>query len=135
MPYFTPDEKVGYPYSKKQLNDGLKLIQSFAEQVCQKDLAQWLEHSNTRGQPDTKSVLLDGCWRTYSTSLRKEGFNITVLLEQDVATIKSLSVKEILRYTVPIPAPNYHSWDKYKFYPIAPSKIWGYSSELGARAN
>lgn len=129
---FYPDEKVGYPYSEKQLDDGLRLIQTFTGEVCQRELAQWLEDSDTRGQPDTKSVLLDGKWRTYPTSSRKEGFKITVLLEQDLATIKSLPAKEIPRYTVPILAKNYHSWDKYKFYPIAPIEIWNYSSELGA---
>lgn len=137
---FYPDHlfnrvKKPCPYSEQQLNDGLRLIQTFAEEVCQRELAQWLEDSDTRGQPDTKSVLLDGSWRTYPTSLRKEGFNITVLLEQDLATIKFLPAREIPRYTVPIPAKNYHSWDKYKFYPIAPTKIWNYSSELGAKAN
>lgn len=129
---FYPDEKVGYPYSEKQLNDGLKLIQSFTGEVCQRELAQWLEDSDTRGQPDTKSVLLDESWRTYPTSLRTEGFNITVLLEQDFAKIKSLPAKEIPRFTVPIPARDCQKWEKYKFYPIAPTKIWGYSSELGA---
>ena len=129
---FYPDDKVGYPYSEKQLNDGLKLIESFTGEVCQRDLAQWLKDSDPRGQPETSSVLLDGGWRTYLTSLRQEGFNVTVLLERDLATIKSLPVKQIPRYTVPIPAKKYHSWDKYKFYPIAPTEIWGYSSELGA---
>ncbi|WP_144873079.1 CRISPR-associated helicase Cas3', partial [Hyella patelloides] len=132
---FYPDEKVGYPYSEKQLNDGLKLIESFKGENGQRDLAQWLEDSDTRSQPDTQSVLLDGAWRTYPTSLRKEGFNITVLLEQDLATIKLLPAKEIPRYTVPIPAKNYHSWDKYKFYLIAPTEIWSYSPELGAKTN
>ena len=128
-----PDEKISYPYSEKQLDDGLRLIQSMTSEVCQRELAQWLEDLDTRGQPDTKSVLLDGGWRTYPTSLRKEGFNITVLLEQDLATIKSSFAKEIARYTVPIPAKNYYSWDKYKFYPIAPTEIWSYSSEFGAK--
>jgi CRISPR-associated endonuclease/helicase Cas3 len=130
---FYPDNKVDYPYSQKELDDGLKLIQSFTGEVCQRDLAQWLENSDKRGQPDTKSVLLDGSWRTYPTSLRKEGFNITVLLEQDLKTIKSLPAREIPRYTVPIPAKNTQKWDKYKFYPIAPTEIWGYSPELGAK--
>jgi CRISPR-associated endonuclease/helicase Cas3 len=94
------------PYSEEQLDSGLKLIESFTEEVCQRDLAQWLEDSEERGQPDLKSVLLDGGWRTYPTSLRKEGFNITVLLEQDLQTIKSLPAKQIPRYTVPIPARN-----------------------------
>ena len=130
---FYPDEKVGYPYSKELLDAGLKLIQSMTSEVCQRELAQWLEDSNARGEPDIKSVLLDGSWRTYSTSLRKEGFNITVLLEQDIATIKSLPAKEISRYTVPIPAKNYQKWDKHKFYPITPTEIWSYSPELGAK--
>ena len=132
---FYPDEKVGYPYSEKQLHDGLKLIQTFTGEVCQRELAQWLEDSDTRGQPDTNSILLDGSWRTYPTSLRKEGFNITVLLEQDLANIKSLPAKEIPRYTVPIPAakkdiPKFKP--PYKFYPVAPTEIWSYTSELGA---
>jgi CRISPR-associated endonuclease/helicase Cas3 len=130
---FYPDDKVGYPYSQKELDDGLRLIQSFTGEVCQRDLAQWLENSDKRGQPDTKSVLLDGNWRTYPTSLRKEGFNITVLLEQNLKTIKSLPAREIPRYTVPIPAKNTQKWDKYKFYPIAPTEIWDYSPELGAK--
>jgi CRISPR-associated endonuclease/helicase Cas3 len=129
---FYPDDKVGFPYSKEELENGLRLIQSFEDEVCQRDLAQWLEDSDTFGQPDTKSVLLDGNWRTYPTSLRKEGFNITVLLEQDLATIKSLPAKEIPRYTVPIPAKNYQKWQKHKFYRIAPTEIWSYSPELGA---
>ncbi|AFZ36228.1 CRISPR-associated helicase, Cas3 family [Stanieria cyanosphaera PCC 7437] len=129
---FYPDDKVGFPYSKEELENGLRLIQSFEDEVCQRDLAQWLEDSDTFGQPDTKSVLLDGNWRTYPTSLGKEGFNITVLLEQDLATIKSLPAKEIPRYTIPIPAKNYQKWQKHKFYPIAPTEIWSYSPELGA---
>jgi CRISPR-associated endonuclease/helicase Cas3 len=130
---FYPDGKVGYPYSEKQLDDGLRLIQSFTGEVCQRDLAQWLEDSDERGKPEKDSVLLDGSWRTYPGILRKEGSNITVLLEQDLATIKSLPAKEIPRYTIPIPAKNHQKWQKHKFYPIAPTEIWSYSSELGAK--
>ena len=129
---FYPDPNIGFPYEKEQLEAGLRLIQSFKGKVSQSDLAQWLENINERGEPETDSVLLDGRWRTYPTSLRKEGFNITVLLEQDIETIKSLPAREIPRYTVPIPAKNYEKWDKYKFYPIAPTEIWSYTSELGA---
>jgi CRISPR-associated endonuclease/helicase Cas3 len=129
---FYPDDKVGYPYSQKELDDGLRLIESFSGEVCQADLAQWLESSDERGKPDTKSVLLDGEWRTYSTSLREAGFNVTVLLEQDLKKIKSLPAKEIPRFTVPIPAKNIQKWQRHKFYPIAPQEIWSYSPELGA---
>jgi CRISPR-associated endonuclease/helicase Cas3 len=129
---FYPDDKVGYPYSQKELDDGLRLIESFTGEVCQGDLAQWLESSDERGKPDRKSVLLDGEWRTYSTSLREAGFNVTVLLEQDLKTIKSLPAKDIPRYTIPIPAKNIQKWQRHKFHPIAPEDIWGYSPELGA---
>ncbi|MDM3846001.1 MAG: CRISPR-associated helicase Cas3' [Aphanizomenon gracile PMC638.10] len=129
---FYPDEKVGYPYSQKELEDGLRLIQSFTGEVCQRDLSQWLESSDEKGTPDKKSALLDGEWRTYPTSLRQAGFNVTVLLEQDLKTIKSLPSKDIPRYTIPIPAKNIKNWEKHKFYPIAPRDRWSYSPELGA---
>ncbi|WPF87557.1 CRISPR-associated helicase Cas3' [Cyanobacterium aponinum AL20118] len=128
---FYPDEKVGFPYSQKQLEEGKKLIKSFSKEVTQAELAQWLESLEDTRKPETDSVLLDGEWRTYPTSLRKEGFNITVLLEQDLAKIKSIPSKELPRYTVPIPARDTHKWQRHKFYPIAPSNLWGYTSELG----
>ncbi|OKH24701.1 CRISPR-associated helicase/endonuclease Cas3 [Chroogloeocystis siderophila] len=129
---FYDDEKIDYPYSQKELDDGLRLIQSFTGEVCQGDLARWLESSEQKGKSDPQSVLLDGHWRTYSTSLREAGFNVTALLEQDLNKVKSLPAKEIPRYTVPIPAKNTHKWERYKFYPVAPKKQWSYSAELGA---
>ncbi|MEA5536917.1 CRISPR-associated helicase Cas3' [Crocosphaera sp. XPORK-15E] len=131
---FYPDEKVSYPYSQEELENGLNLIKSFTDEVCQADLAQWLEQSGEKGKPDKESVLLDKSWQTYPTFLREAGFNVTVLLEQDLKTIKSLRSKEIPRYTVPIPADSkkVKDWDKYKFYPVAPNNQWAYSSELGA---
>lgn len=129
---FYPDDKVGFPYSQKQLDEGKKLIDSFSTEVNQADLAQWLENLEDNRQPETDSVLLDGEWRTYPTSLREAGFNITVLLEKDFAKIKSIPAKELPRYTIPILAKNTQTWQRYKFYPIAPSNLWAYSSELGA---
>lgn len=129
---FYPDDKVGYPYTKQELDNGWKLIQTFTGEVCQEDLAKWLESLDEQGLPDKESVLLDKGWRTYSTSIREAGFNVTVLLEQDLETVKSLPAKDISRYTVPIPARNTQQWSKYKFYPIAPKELWSYSTELGA---
>ncbi|ACB50544.1 hypothetical protein cce_1194 [Crocosphaera subtropica ATCC 51142] len=131
---FYGDDKVGYPYSQQNLENGLSLIKSLRSEVCQADLAQWLESSDQEGKPDKQSVLLDKSWQTYPTSLREAGFNVTVLLEQDLTTIKSLPSKEIPRFTVPIPADPkaIKQWDKHKFYPIAPNNQWTYSSELGA---
>ncbi|ELR97558.1 CRISPR-associated helicase/endonuclease Cas3 [Gloeocapsa sp. PCC 73106] len=130
---FYTDEKTGFPYSQEQLEQGLKLIQSFTGEVCQADLAQWLESVAKKGNPDTGSVLLDQSWRTYPASLREAGFTVTVLLEQDLRTVKYLSSKELPRYTVPIIAniKEVKTWKKHKFYPIAPSDRWNYSPDLG----
>jgi len=129
---FYPDEKVGFPYSQEKLTDGLKLVDSFTGEISQGELAQWLEKSEQLGEPQKQSVLLDGSWRTYSAALRKEGFNVTVLLEQDLPRIKFLPSKELPRHTIPIPAKDIKNWSKHKFYPIAPRDIWQYSSEMGA---
>lgn len=130
---FYPDGKPGYPYSRQDLDDGLALVNSLIDRpVCQSDLAQWLENSGSTGQPQLCSVLLDGEWRTYSTSLREEGHNVTALLEKDLAQIRQLPAKELPRYTIPLPNQGASSWPKHKFYPLAPRDLWGYSFELGA---
>ena len=134
---FYPDEKVGYPYSKEDLEGGKALVQTFTGEVNQADLAKRLEEleKNETPQPHSDSgslVLLDGAWRTYSASLREGGFNVTAVLEKDVAVIKRLPNRELPRYTVPLPGKDTNRWEKYKFYPIAPTKQWSYSSELGA---
>lgn len=129
---FYPDEKVGYPYGKELLAAGLALIESFPTDVSQAELAQWLEQSDTSGEPEKNCVLLDGKWRTYSTSLRQAGYTTTVLLEQDLEQVKSLPKRELPAYTVPILAKGCNQWERYKFYPVAPKDIWGYSEEKGA---
>jgi len=127
-----PDEKKGYPYSEKDLQNGLDLIQTFPGEVNQADLAAWLEETESRSLPECKTVLLDGGWRTYPASLREEGYGVTALLEKDLDVVQRLPVKEFPSYTVPLPAKGSQKWERYKFYPIAPSSQWGYSQELGA---
>jgi CRISPR-associated endonuclease/helicase Cas3 len=132
---FYPDEKAGFPYSKAVLADGLKMIQNFTEEVSQAQLAQWLEEFTPEPKhqsEDLDLVWLDGRWKTYPASLRKGGYNVTALLQQDFEQIKSLPTKEISKYTLPIPNKGSQHWEKYKFYPVAPSEIWAYSEELGA---
>ena len=132
---FYPDTKTGYPYKTNLLDDGLNMIENFTGEVSQADLAQWLETSTP--EPNDCEVIdvvwLDGHWRTYPKPLRKAGHNVTALLEQDLPMIKTLSAKEIPTFTVPIPAKDRKSEEKYKFYPVAPSEIWFYSKELGAK--
>lgn len=131
---FYPDEKVGFPYNQDQLDMGAALLQSFTGEVCQADLASWLEKTALQGKPDRDSVWLDGEWRTYPTSLREAGYTTTVLLEQDVKTIEKLPAKLLPRYTVPlvVSAKQTKGWKKCRRYPVAPADTWGYSSDIGA---
>ncbi|MBD2019223.1 CRISPR-associated helicase Cas3' [Leptolyngbya sp. FACHB-36] len=130
---FYPDEKVGFPYSQDELDAGAALVQSFGGEVCQVDLAQWLEKAAVRGKPDLDSVWLDGEWRTYPASLREAGYTTTVLLEQDVKTVEKLSAKRLPRYTVPLVVSSKQTkgWEKCRRYPVAPADAWGYSSDMG----
>ncbi|NCJ06222.1 CRISPR-associated helicase Cas3' [Synechococcales cyanobacterium C] len=131
---FYPDGKVGFPYKQEELDSGLALIQSFSGEVCQADLAQWLEQAAAQGEPDMGSVWLDGEWRTYPASLREAGYTTTVLLEQDTPTVEKLPAKLIPRYTVPLVVSHKRTkgWKKCRRYPVAPVESWGYSSEIGA---
>lgn len=131
---FYPDEKVGFPYSQDELDAGTALIQSFGGEVCQADLAQWLEKAAVQGKPDRDSVWLDGEWRTYPTSLREAGYTITVLMEQDVKMVENLPAKLLPRYTVPLVVSSKQTkgWKKCRRYPVAPAEAWGYSKDIGA---
>ncbi|MEB3225797.1 MAG: CRISPR-associated helicase Cas3' [Synechococcus sp.] len=132
---FYPDEKQGFPYDAAILDSGLGMLQTFTGEVSQADLAQWLEKFTpepNQEDEDFNLVWLDGNWKTYPTSLREAGHNVTALLETDIPMIKKLSPKEIPKYTLPIPNRGSQRWEKYKFFPIAPSNIWGYSEEKGA---
>ncbi|BAY15030.1 hypothetical protein NIES21_08160 [Anabaenopsis circularis NIES-21] len=131
---FYPDEKVGFPYSQDELDAGAALIQSFSGEVCQADLALWLEKAAVQGEPDQDSVWLDGEWRTYPASLREAGYTITVLLEQDLKTVEKLPAKLLPRYTVPliVNSKQTKGWKKCRRYPLAPTEFWGYSSDIGA---
>jgi CRISPR-associated endonuclease/helicase Cas3 len=131
---FYPDEKVGFPYGQDELDMGAALLQSFGAEVCQADLALWLEQAAVQGKPDRDSVWLDGEWRTYPASLREAGYTTTVLLEQDVKTIEKLPAKLLPRYTVPLVVSGKQTkgWKTCRRYPVAPADTWGYSSDIGA---
>ncbi len=133
---FYPDGEPGYPYDPTtDLAEGLRLIQSFTGEVNQAQLAEWLEKSDLGGKPNQDSVLLDGKWRTYPTSLREAGYTTTVLLEQDLNMIKSQSASLIPRSTVPliVKKQKLDKWERYKYYPIAPTAEWIYSQEIGVQ--
>jgi CRISPR-associated endonuclease/helicase Cas3 len=134
--HFYPDGVPGYPYDPEiDLARGLTMIQSFTGEVNQAELAAWLEQSDDQGKPDKSSIWLDGKWRTYPGSVREEGYTTTVLLEQDLPEIKSLSGKMLPRFTVPLIVNRHKAskWERYKYYPIAPTHQWLYSKEIGAQ--
>ena len=134
--WFYPDDKEGFPYSAATLAQGKAMLESFKNDVNQAQLAQWLEAftpESTAIEDDLDLVWLDGYWRSYPASLRQAGHNITVLLEQDLPTIKTLPAKDIPKYTIPIPMNKWKPKEKYKFYPVAPSDIWSYTKEIGAK--
>ncbi|MEB3190867.1 MAG: CRISPR-associated helicase Cas3' [Snowella sp.] len=134
--WFYPDDKEGFPYSAATLAKGKAMLESFKNDVNQAQLAQWLEAftpESTAIEDDLDLVLLDGYWRSYPASLRQASHNITVLLEQDLPMIKDLPAKDIPKYTVPIPMNKWKPKEKYKFYPVAPSDIWSYTKEIGAK--
>ncbi|MEL6138452.1 MAG: CRISPR-associated helicase Cas3' [Cyanobacteria bacterium J06626_23] len=132
--FFYPDGKPGYPYPQEDLDNGLAVVQRFAGDVSQAQLAACLEGVDNRASPDRESVLLDEGWRTYPASLRQAGHNVTAILEADLETVKGLPNKELPKYTVPLPNQKLKQWDvgRHKFYPVAASEWWGYSKEEGA---
>jgi len=132
---FYPDEKR-FPYDQDQRDRALAMIQTFEGDVCQADLAGWLEQNATEIQPKQDSVLLDGKWRTYPTSLREGGVTITSLLEEDIKKIKKLPSSQLKLYTVPLLADpkKVKEWERYKNYPVAPTEQWEYCPQRGAFA-
>ena len=131
---FYPDEKVGYPYGKAQLDRGKTLIESFSGEVNQAELAAWLEQSSEQGQPKTKMVLLDGKWRTYPAALREAGYTVTALLEVDKPNWAQAKTSDLARYAVPLTAKKTAHWERHKKgYPIAPEKEWRYCRNIGAQ--
>jgi CRISPR-associated endonuclease/helicase Cas3 len=131
---FYPDEKTGFPYTAEQLTLGRRLVQSFTAEVCQADLAAWLEQTTEVQQAELESVWLDGEWRTYSASLRQPGHTTTVILEEDLPMVKQISAKQRPKYMVPIVVAGRSSasWQRWQQYPIAPANEWAYSAEIGA---
>jgi len=130
------EDKKKHPYSKEQRDRGLAMVRAFTDEVNQVQLADWLERDEVPVKPKTESVLLDGQWRTYSTSLREGGVTATCLLTQDEPHFKHLSRSELSLYTVPlvVDPKQVSQWERYKNYPIAPSDQWGYCPKKGAYA-
>jgi CRISPR-associated endonuclease/helicase Cas3 len=130
--FYPPKDR--YPYEDDQLKQGEHLIQEHPGEVNQAQLAVWLERSGVRGKPKSKTVLLDGKWRTYPAALREAGYTITALLEVDKANWDKVKTSELARYAVPLTAKKTGHWQRHKRgHPIAPAAEWQYDKQLGAQ--
>jgi CRISPR-associated endonuclease/helicase Cas3 len=122
------------PYSKEQINQGEKLIESFSGEVNQAQLAAWLEQSSEQGKPKTRMVLLDGKWRTYPAALREAGYTVTALLEVDKHNWQGAKTSDLARCAVPLTAKKTAHWERHrKGYLIAPKEEWRYCKSMGAQ--
>lgn len=107
--------------------------------ICQRNLAEASAKLPSQAISRVSSNWLDGNWRSYPGPLREAGYTVTVLLEEDVPLIWASTHKrnttfstEAQRYSVPIPLkPGYVSWQRIGVYPIAPTSLITYSSEIG----
>lgn len=121
------------PYAQEVRDRGKAMVMNFSGDVCQADLAQWLEQQASSFKPERYSVLLDGAWRTYPASLRQGGVTVTALMEADRPQFEQMP-SQLNLYTVPLLADDKQvcQWERFKGYPVAPSSEWGYCSDKGA---
>jgi CRISPR-associated endonuclease/helicase Cas3 len=136
---FYPDPKIGFPYSQGDLVGGNVMIQDFAGDLSQADLAAWLENNPNQDNPDKEdkeTVLFypHRSWQMYPAPCRKAGHTVTALLEQDLPEVEKMSAKLLPSYTVPLLlTQEVQKWQRHpRGYLIAPANTWGYSQELGA---
>lgn len=133
---FYPDPKVRFPYSQEDLDSGRTMLETFTDEVSQAALAEWLERSPQQGKPDKETVLFNEIkkWQAYPAPCREAGHTVTALLEQDKQIVDKLPAKVLPKYTIPLlSTKKVQKWERHrKGYPIAPSREWAYSTELGA---
>jgi CRISPR-associated endonuclease/helicase Cas3 len=130
--FYPPESR--YPYEDSNLKQGEQLIRDHSNEVNQAQLAAWLERSSEAGNPKTKTVLLDGKWRTYPAALREAGYTITALLEVNKPNWEKAKTSELARYAVPLTAKKTAHWTRHKKgHPIAPETEWQYNPLFGAQ--
>lgn len=135
-----------YPYPQEELNTGKQLLNLLpVGAISQKDLADTASQLSLKTPKTVRSNWLDGYWRSYPGSLREAGYTLTVLLEQDIETIRHRARqsgesfgREAQRWTLPIPLGRKlqkvcHQWRRERMYPVAPSEVVTYSPEIGAQ--
>ena len=129
------------PY-EVELDTGKQLIERVSDQatVSQQDLSEIISELGGELPEAVRSAWLEGNWCTYPDFLRKGGYTITVLLQEDLGAIRQHAnendktfMKAAQGWSVPIRIPqNLRNWKRCRFYPIAPPDELIYSEETGA---
>jgi len=143
----NPGQALIYPsqtqrvYSPEELKSGSDLVDEFDGcVVSQDDLAKFMAEKVNQETPEPVEYhWFTDDWLARSYSLRDEGYTISVLLEDDMDTVKNAKqygksqANMSKKYAVPIRfSEESKAWKRFKFYPIAPSNAIYYSPETGA---
>jgi CRISPR-associated endonuclease/helicase Cas3 len=131
------------PYKKEELETGKQLIDQLAEKtaISQRHLAEISSQLNCGIAENVSSMWLEGSWATYPDFLREGGSTVTVLLEEDLNSIRQAAaqyqersfMREAQGWSIPIPIhKDLSKWKRCRFYPIAPNDNIFYSQETGA---
>jgi CRISPR-associated endonuclease/helicase Cas3 len=134
---------IDKPYKKEELETGKQLIEQLTEKtaISQRHLAEISSQLNCSIPESVSSIWLEGNWATYPDFLRKGASTITVLLKQDLNSIRQAAeqhqersfMREAQGWSLPIPIhKDLSKWKRCRFYPIAPDDRIFYSEETGA---
>lgn len=145
-PVYIIDIESIEPYSEKELKVGRKwleeLVADAGEVVSQADLAKKFASYEVNESEDTVSVRsswLDGGPFTEPTSLREEGYTVSVVMEEDsnmcITHAGRPNNREIARYSIPMPfwpvLKELHEWKRLNGTFVAPKGKIEYSEKLG----
>ncbi|NEP03094.1 MAG: CRISPR-associated helicase Cas3' [Symploca sp. SIO2E9] len=131
------------PYKTEELTTGKQLVQKLADyqKISQQDLSRLAAELGVKIPSQIRSTWLEGNWCTYPDFLRKGGYTITALLEEDLAKIRYSAgkksntsfIQEAQRWSVPVQIPNnLRQWKRIRFYFVAPTDEIIYSEKTGA---
>ncbi|BAZ16465.1 hypothetical protein NIES4071_83420 [Calothrix sp. NIES-4071] len=135
--------KNNKPYKATELNTGKDLLNRLTDKsaVSQHDLSEIAAELSSNIPESVKSIWLEGNWCAYPDFLRQPGYTVTVLLQDDLTSIKDAALlrsdksfmREAQGWSVPVHIDkNLYDWRRIKFYPIAAPEDIYYSEETGA---
>jgi len=135
--------KENKPYRRKDLQDSKKIVSSLLQIRCtQRQLAEVFAGMQQTEEIKLSSAWLDGAWQTDRRPLRDGGATLTVLLEEDVPTMR----KELKNKGLKPNSRNVAAWTipmlyfqgisfagEFGGYPVASERDIEYDKITGAR--